>query len=106
MSQKPTCSHSGLNAPAKKFFAAQIRSCIQANKEASVPFNGDEWTYKCNVRSPISFSQIWVQGIVVLVSADGNDMLLDDGTGIIYVTGITKLLKNVLIAKGKNVNIT
>ncbi|XP_031558815.1 recQ-mediated genome instability protein 2-like [Actinia tenebrosa] len=106
MSQRPSSissSHSrlnsGLNSPAKKFFAAQIPSCVQTNKDSSSN-NTDEWTYKSNRRSSISFSQIWVQGIVVLVSTDGNDMLIDDGTGIVYVTGLIKLVKNILISKG------
>lgn len=100
MSQKSSSSHSWLNLPAKKFFAAQIPSCFQTNKD-SASNNIDEWTYKSNRRTSISFSQIWIQGIVVLVSSDGNDMLIDDGTGIVHVTGLIKIVKNALITKGK-----
>lgn len=100
MSQKPSSSQSLLSLPAKKFFAAQIPSCSQNNKD-SASSNIEEWMYKSNRRTSISFSQIWIQGIVVLVSSDGNDMLVDDGTGIVHVTGLIKLVKNLLITKGK-----
>ena len=48
----------------------------------------------------IFFSQVWVQGIVVLVSEDGDDLFLDDGTGIIEANGITKIVKDLFIQKG------
>ena len=48
----------------------------------------------------ICFSQVWVQGIVVLVSADGNDLFLDDGTGIIEANGISKIANDLFIQKG------
>ena len=47
------------------------------------------------------FDQVWVQGIVVLVGADGNDFLLDDGTGITEVTGVTKLMRDFSLHKGR-----
>ena len=41
-----------------------------------------------------------MQGIVVLVSADGNDLFLDDGTGIIEANGISKIANDLFIQKG------
>lgn len=37
---------------------------------------------------------------MVLVSADGNDLFLDDGTGIIEANGISKIAKDLFIQKG------
>ena len=54
----------------------------------------------CDRNRKICFSQVWVQGIVVLVSADGNDLFLDDGTGIIEANGISKIVKDLFIQKG------
>lgn len=50
----------------------------------------------------ICFSQVWVQGIVVLVADDGDDLsvFLDDGTGIIQANGITRIVKDLFIQKG------
>lgn len=42
----------------------------------------------------------YMQGIVVLVSADGNDLFLDDGTGIIQANGVTRIVKDLFIQKG------
>ena len=104
MSQKTNSSKGILNTPAKKFFVGQIACCTPINKETSGPYNADEWLYQSLQGSAISFTQAWVQGFVVLVSADGNDVLIDDGTGIIHVTGVIKLVKNVNIFKGMSVN--
>ena len=35
-----------------------------------------------------------------MVSADGNDLFLDDGTGIIEANGISKIVKDLFIQKG------
>ena len=68
-----------LNTPARKVFASQLHNdSIHAD----------------------SSDQVWVQGIVVLVSADGNDLFLDDGTGIIQANGVTKIVKDLFIQKG------
>ena len=37
---------------------------------------------------------------MVLVSADGNDLFLDDGTGIIEANGVSKIAKDQFIQKG------
>ena len=68
-----------LNTPARKVFASQL--------------------HNDNIHTDSS-SQVWVQGIVVLVSADGNDLFLDDGTGIIQANGVTKIVKDLFIQKG------
>lgn len=96
MSQRQTFS---LDSPARKFFACQLQHC-------SLSYDGNEgqWLYE-NGGLKFCFNQIWVQGIVVLVRADGNDFLLDDGTGIIEVTGVTKLVKDFNLHKGMYVMI-
>ena len=91
MSQKQSFS---LDAPAKKFFACQLLHCSSSVKAAT-----DLWMYSDSNRK-IFFSQVWVQGIVVLVSEDGDDLFLDDGTGIIEANGITKIVKDLFIQKG------
>ena len=91
MSQKQSFS---LDAPAKKFFASQLLHCT-ANVEAAT----DQWMYSHGNRK-VCFSQVWVQGIVVLVSAGGDDLFLDDGTGLIEANGITKIVKDLFIQKG------
>ena len=91
MSQKQSFS---LDAPAKKFFACQLLHCTLALKTAT-----DQWMH-CDRNRKIWFSQVWVQGIVVLVSEDGNDLFLDDGTGIIEANGISKIGKDLFIQKG------
>ncbi|XP_078354693.1 recQ-mediated genome instability protein 2-like [Oculina patagonica] len=88
MSQKQPFS---LDAPARKFFACQLPHCTSSD--------ADQWLYH-NDRVKIHFSQVWVQGIVVLVSADGNGLFLDDGTGIIEANGVTKVVKDLFIQKG------
>ena len=69
-----------LNTPARKVFVGQLLndSCILS----------------------VATNQVWVQGIVVLVSTDGNDLFLDDGTGIIQANGVTKIVKDLFIHKG------
>lgn len=68
-----------LNTPARKVFASQLHiDSIHAD----------------------SSNQVWLQGIVVLVSADGNDLFLDDGTGIIQANGVTRIVKDLFIQKG------
>ena len=68
-----------LNTPARKVFASQLHNdSIHAD----------------------SRNQVWLQGIVVLVSADGNDLFLDDGTGIIQANGVTRIVKDLFIQKG------
>lgn len=68
-----------LNTPARKVFASQLHNdSIHAD----------------------SSNQVWLQGIVVLVSADGNDLFLDDGTGIIQANGVTRIVKDLFIQKG------
>lgn len=37
---------------------------------------------------------------MVLVAEDGDDLFLDDGTGIIQANGITKIVKDLFIQKG------
>jgi len=37
---------------------------------------------------------------VVLVADDGDDLFLDDGTGIIQANGITRIVKDLFIQKG------
>ena len=91
MSQKQSFS---LDAPAKKFFACQLLHCTSNVKAAA-----DQWMYS-DGNHKICFSQVWVQGIVVLVSADGNDLFLDDGTGIIEANGKSKIAKDQFIQKG------
>ena len=92
MSQKQTFH---LDSPARKFFACQLQHC-------SLSHNGTEgqWLYK-NENVKFCFNQVWVQGIVVLVGADGNDFLLDDGTSITEVTGVTKLVRDFSLHKGR-----
>ena len=63
-----------LNTPAKKFFMSQL-------------LGG-------------SSQQVWLQGIVVDISADSNDVLLDDGTGVIQATGVTQITKDLYLHKG------
>jgi len=91
MSQKQSFS---LDAPAKKFFACQLLRCTSNVKAAT-----DGWMYS-DGNGKVCFSQVWVQGIVVLVSADGDGLFLDDGTGIIEANGICKIVKNLFIQKG------
>ena len=91
MSQKQS---SILDAPAKKFFACQLSQCASNVKAAA-----DQWMYSDSSRK-ICFSQVWVQGIVVLVAEDGDDLFLDDGTGIIQANGITRIVKDLFIQKG------
>ena len=91
MSQKQS---SILDAPAKKFFACQLSQCTSNVKAAA-----DQWMYIDSSRK-ICFSQVWVQGIVVLVADDGDDLFLDDGTGIIQANGITRIVKDLFIQKG------
>ena len=83
-----------LDAPARKFFACQLLQC-----RSSVKAITNQWLYH-NGDLKIHFSQVWVQGTVVLVSADGNGLFLDDGTGIIEANGITKIVKDLFIQKG------
>ncbi|XP_068727808.1 recQ-mediated genome instability protein 2-like [Montipora capricornis] len=63
-----------LNTPAKKFFMSQLLGS--------------------------SSQQVWLQGIVVDISADSNDVLLDDGTGVIQATGVTQIIKDLYLHKG------
>lgn len=91
MSQKQSFS---LDAPAKKFFACQLPQYTSNVKGAT-----DQWMYS-DGNCEVCFSQLWVQGIVVLVSADGDDLFLDDGTGIIEANGISKIMKDLFIQKG------
>lgn len=91
MSQKQS---SILNAPAKKFFACQLSQCTSNVKAAA-----DQWMYSDSSRK-ICFSQVWVQGVVVLVADDGDDLFLDDGTGIVQANGITRIVKDLFIQKG------
>lgn len=93
MSRKQSFS---LNTPAKKFFACQLLQCSSSVQTAT-----DQWMYS-DSNLKICFSQVWVQGLVVLVSADGNDLFLDDGTGIIEANGITKIVKDLFIQKGSH----
>ena len=83
-----------LDAPAKKFFSCQLLHCISNVKAAT-----DQWMYSDGNRK-VCFTQVWVQGIVVLVSADGDGLFLDDGTGIIEANGISKIVKDLFIRKG------
>ena len=92
MSQKQAFS---LNSPAKKFFASQLLHCSSSDNE-----NAGQWLYN-NRNLKIFFSQVWVQGIVVLVSADGNGFFLDDGTGIVEINGVVKLVKDFFLHKGR-----
>ena len=59
------------------------------------------WVYRNRRGSKIGFSQVWLQGIVVMVSVDGDDVLLDDGTAVVHATGVTKIVKDARISKGK-----
>ena len=92
MSQKQPFS---LNTPARKFFACQLLHCASSDEEIA-----DQWLYSDgNLKIP--FSQVWVQGIVVLVSADGDGLFIDDGTGIIEANGVTKpVMKDLFVQKG------
>ena len=80
-----------LNSPARKFFASQLLSCT---------LRQDGRIINQGLYSDAVINQVWVQGIVVLVSADGNDLLLDDGTAVIQATGVTKIVKDLFIHKG------
>lgn len=91
-----------LNTPARRFFAAQLKYCSQVENDETGNLK-DEWIYRGNKGSSMTFSQVWIQGFVVLVSTDGNDILVDDGTGIVHVTGVNKLVKNVKINKGEHI---
>jgi len=88
MSQKQPVT---LNSPARKFFASQLLSCA---------LQQDGRIINQGLYSDAVINQVWVQGIVVLVSADGNDLLLDDGTAVIQATGVTKIVKDLFIHKG------
>ena len=92
MSQKQTFH---LDSPARKFFACQLQHCSLSHNRTE-----GQWLYK-NGNVKFCFDQVWVQGIVVLVGADGNDFLLDDGTGITEVTGVTKLVRDFSLHKGR-----
>ncbi|KXJ12817.1 uncharacterized protein LOC110241537 [Exaiptasia diaphana] len=83
-----------LNLPARKFFVVQLTNCFQVDKDE------EEWIYQGTLDLPLRFNQVWIQGFVVLVSADGNDVLVDDGTGVAHATGVVKLVKNFTIIKG------
>jgi len=88
MSQKQPVT---LNSPARKFFASQLLSCT---------LRQDGRIINQGLYSDAVINQVWVQGIVVLVSADGNDLLLDDGTAVIQAAGVTKIVKDLFIHKG------
>ena len=80
-----------LNTPARKFFISQLLNC-------SLQHDG-------GIIHPDSYgkdvtTQVWLQGVVVLVSPDQNDLLLDDGTGVIHATGVTKIVKDLYLHKG------
>lgn len=94
MSQKQ--SFSLIDTPARKFFGCQLPHCSSINEAAA-----EQWLYHSD-NVIIHFSQVWVQGTVVMVSADGNGLFLDDGTGIIEANGVTKLLKDLFIRKGSH----
>lgn len=81
-----------LNTPARKFFIRQLLSC-------SLQHNGG--IIHPNLYGKEITTQVWIQGVVVLVSSDRNDLVLDDGTGVIHVTGFTKILKDLYLHKGK-----
>ena len=100
MSQRP---QSKLSTPARKFFACQLLCCSPDDKATSSSSQVDKWIYCTSPSgSHIEFSQVWLQGIVVLVSLDGNNILLDDGTAIVHATGITKIVKEIgSFCKGK-----
>ncbi|XP_074610763.1 recQ-mediated genome instability protein 2-like isoform X1 [Acropora palmata] len=80
-----------LNTPARKFFIRQLLGC-------SLQHNGG--IIHPNLYGKEIITQVWVQGVVVLVSPDRNDLVLDDGTGVIYVTGFTKIVKDLYLHKG------
>lgn len=86
MSQKQPLT---LNTPARKLFACQL---LQKQHDGGIQWLRNNDNLTCN--------QVWLQGIVVLVSADGNDLFLDDGTGIIQANGVTKIVKDLFIHKG------
>lgn len=44
---------------------------------------------------------IWVQGVVVAKAASGNQALLDDGTGIVLVEGLSALINEPWLEPGK-----
>lgn len=80
-----------LDTAARKFFASQLLSCSVRQGRGII----HQELYNSE---PIN--QVWVQGTVVLLSANGNDLLLDDGTGIIQATGVTEIVKDLFIHKG------
>ena len=88
MSQKQPLT---LNSPARKFFVSQLLGSSLRQDGGII----HKELYNNEV-----INQVWLQGIVVLVSAEGNSLLLDDGTGIIQASGITKVMKDLFIHKG------
>ena len=85
-----------LDTPAKKFFACQLM--CHSTRRCGTTAQG--MMYDDNNGLMINISQVWVQGIIVHVSRDGGDLLLDDGTGLIQGTGVTKIVKDLFICKG------
>ena len=81
-----------LRTPARKFFIRQLLCC-------SLQHNGG--ILHPNLYGKEITTQVWVQGVVVLVSPDRNDLVLDDGTGVIHVTGVTKIAKDLYLHTGK-----
>ena len=85
--------HFKLDTPAKKFFACQLAE--------NSPWFNQALRDSSNKSVVVRHHHVWCQGRVVLVSADGNNLLLDDGTGILLATGATKIVNDLSICKGK-----
>ncbi|XP_001631092.2 uncharacterized protein LOC5510643 [Nematostella vectensis] len=103
MSQKQQAL-SRLSMPAIKLFVNQVQHCQQVSDRGSSPLY--EWVC-CGIsgQEGLGLSQVWLQGYIVKLFDDNNDFLLDDGTGVAHITGVNKLVKNVLFKEGMYVMI-
>lgn len=95
MSIKP----SRLESPAQKLYIGQLLNCVQSEGDERI--NQWKWRYTINTTDfCLVFNQVWVQGFVT-VTMNKSDIVIDDGTGIVLLTGIDKIYKEKSFNKGK-----
>ena len=94
MSQKP----SRLSVPARKLYIGQLLKCSRSENE-DLDSNQGNWKYMTSELSLV-FNQVWIQGVVISATKDRSDVIVDDGTGIVLLTGINRIIKDVKFCEG------
>ncbi|XP_067678926.1 recQ-mediated genome instability protein 2-like [Haliotis asinina] len=79
-----------LDLPSTKLLVSDLQHCVKSPDVINPNVKSVNWEMKVLGRKKL-FGCVWVQGLVVQKTENGDEIVLDDGTGTVRIVGCDKV---------------